>query len=375
MRGRHRILPLVVVALACGNPTAGPWRGDGAAWPEARGSRTRVAGAGEANALTPPLYLAWQTRAGRSPTAAPALTGDAMIVASTDRKVRLLDVATGRTHWRQKLDGTPSIPVVTGTDHAFIGHQKPHPSLIALDIETGDVAWRRKDVSPQGGPLIRGRTLYVADAKRGLLALDTRTGETEWAWPEIGRWPAPFMEVAGRLLVADERDSIRALDLDSRRVAWSAPLVGGARGAAAGVDGDVVVAGTLGQVLRLDGRTGAVRWRVDVGQRVYGSVMIVDADVFVVGLGGRLFVLDAASGATRWTVELDGPCRASPALAGNLVVVGTMTATCQLVSRSERRVVHTVDLKRAVEVGAIVSRDRLITIDRGGYVYAYESAS
>ena len=57
---------------------------------------------------------------------------------------------------------------------------------------------------------------------------------------------------------------------------------------------------------------------------------------------------------------------------GDAVIVTTMTATCQIVSRSARRVIHTVDLKRPVRTAALVSGHVLIAIDEAGHVYAYE---
>ena len=97
----------------CGKRDTGDPMPDLVAWPELRGNALRTGG--PSSDITPPLYLLWTRKAGRSPATDPCLIGHSMVVAGTDRKVRMIDVENGDIRWQTKLKGTPSTTPVAST--------------------------------------------------------------------------------------------------------------------------------------------------------------------------------------------------------------------------------------------------------------------
>jgi hypothetical protein len=75
-----------------------------------------------------------------------------------------------------------------------------------------------------------------------------------------------------------------------------------------------------------------------------------------------------------WTVSLAGGARSAPAIVGDTIVVVSLDATCQLISRSERRVIHTLDIERPSRTSPLVRGNKLFAIDESGHLYAYESS-
>lgn len=362
-----------VFAVGCSTNRSLGTPGDLRDWLEVRGDAERT-GARSARAIEPPLYLAWRKKTGRSPAVEPALAGHVLIVAGTDRQVRLLETESGDTVWRCRLDGIPSTNVVVTGDRAFVGHANPEARLVAISVVNGSVLWRTKALRPTGGMVARADTLFVWDIGKGPVALDAATGEILWTADIGGRWPAPLAYSRGVLIATSEQDSIRALSSRDGSTLWAAPGFDGSVGAPAITDGIVIVPGFEGTVRALDLTSGDVRWTRGLSSRLGSAVCIVDGVAFLTGLVGRLYAIDVATGEAMWNVELDGVCRAAPARAGNALVVVTMSGTCQLVSLRERKVTYTVDLGRPVRVAPVVSGDRVFAVDDGGNAYAYESS-
>jgi serine/threonine-protein kinase len=108
----------------------------------------------------------------------------------------------------------------------------------------------------------------------------------------------------------------------SIEAAWSQPT-GGDVFASPAVGGDVVVVGSEdGSVYGLDLATGTQRWKATTDDAVQSSAL-VDAGQAIVGSNdGRLRALDLADGSTEWSTDLGYQLVSSPALAGDLVLIG-----------------------------------------------------
>jgi outer membrane protein assembly factor BamB len=324
--------------------------------------------------LSPPLYLRWEEKVVRSPSVDLALAGRGLVVGSTDQRVRVVDLVSGGTFWEKKVRGTPSTAPVVIDDQILVGYDAPESGLTAFAVSNGDRLWERRDLAPRGGLLARGDLVFVATAGKTLDALELGTGETVWSVDTGVTWPAPLASHGDLLILPAGRDSVFAHRVDDGERVWAVPLPGGSRGGAAVQGGSVYVAGLTGEVLALDARTGAVRWRRDLATRIFAAPLLVDDELYVCGLNGRLYALATGTGQPRWSLALDGVCRGTPVVAGNLLAVTTMTATCQLIDRVERRVVYTLDLRRPVAMGPLLVDRYLYAVDDEGRIYAYESS-
>ena len=97
------------------------------------------------------------------------------------------------------------------------------------------------------------------------------------------------------------------------------------------VKGDTLYIGTSeGSLLAVDKNDGSTLWRSelrvreDVDQAIYGKVAVADDAVYVGGYNGSLYVFGLDGSDIRWGDQpLGGPIVGGPALADNLVIVGT----------------------------------------------------
>ncbi|NND44323.1 MAG: outer membrane protein assembly factor BamB, partial [Xanthomonadales bacterium] len=116
-------------------------------------------------------------------------------------------------------------------------------------------------------PVIREGTLYAADYKGLVVALDAATGARRWE------------------VKTEQRFS------------------GGP-----GVQGDSIYLGTQdGDVIAYDASSGAARWTAKVSSEVLAAPVAQDGIVVVRSIDGRVFGLDATSGARRWIYDHSVP--------------------------------------------------------------------
>lgn len=112
-----------------------------------------------------------------------ALFGDKLYIGTPDTHVIALDAKTGKVVWDQQI-GDPSIregiaggplvakgKVMVGTTGTGVGAVPGGPQIVALDTETGKVAWRVKTIAQPGDP--------GGDSWNGV-PIDKRSGASVW---------------------------------------------------------------------------------------------------------------------------------------------------------------------------------------------------
>jgi outer membrane protein assembly factor BamB len=83
----------------------------------------------------------------------------------------------------------------------------------------------------------------------------------------------------------------------------------------------VVIASKNRGVISLNPTTGKVQWTTMLRKRADGSPVIAGDDVWVAAADGRLYRLSLADGTEKWQFEERGSFAASPAIAGNRLIV------------------------------------------------------
>jgi outer membrane protein assembly factor BamB len=265
---------------------------------------------------------------------APLLTTD-LVVAPADDGVVAVERATGRTRWDTRLGDATSTPVLAGR---VVLTCASGGALVALDVDTGAVAWR----APLGGraegqPATDGRTAVATwepdeGEHAGVTAVDVATGRARWTAPlRAGGVSGAALVPAGGgrafVVAVDDDLAAKAFELGSGHALWTARL-GGAGSpelpplAMAG--GRVLAADRLAGLTLLDG----------AGHRVWSSPAAGAATrggLVGPALGGRYVlplysgrVLLAGPGRRRQTFEPPGGLVNGVAPApGGLVLVST----------------------------------------------------
>ncbi len=118
-----------------------------------------------------------------------------------------LDAATGEERWRVTGRRQVAPPAVVDDTVSVAGEQ-----LRALDIETGEVVWRRDDdwivAVP---PAVAGGTIYLATATGGLYALGLADGSVEWTLSLSAGLTGPAIADDG-LYIADASARLYAIE-------------------------------------------------------------------------------------------------------------------------------------------------------------------
>lgn len=173
-----------------------------------------------------------------------ASDGESIYVVSEDRDAVALDLE-GNILWRQTISGRSgegeriqvfATPTIAG-DFLVISLVREdvfaEPALLALDRETGEVAWRAEDaagIKPEwanvrSSPAVVGDLLvYGEPYSNQLVALGIEDGQTLWS-VEVGsycypHWPSPAV-VSGQVILPRHDGGLYAVALATKTQAWS----------------------------------------------------------------------------------------------------------------------------------------------------------
>lgn len=266
---------------------------------------------------------------------------------------------------------------------------KPDPKLDALKIQVprpfDNTAW------PDDGGYPDHAMYHLALGERLERAWTANAGEGR---NRYGRVVAEPVLASGRIFTMDADDIVSAFDAKSGDRLWrldpqpkdaDATTYGGGVAAA----GDRVYIGTgYGQVIALDAATGKEIWRVNVPAPIHAAPTVADGRVFAITVENELDVLSAADGSKLWThnglpepAELAGG--ASPAVAGDLVVVPYSSGELYALRVENGRALWSDSLAAAQPVGAlssladirgapVIDRDRVFAISHSGLMVAID---
>lgn len=258
--------------------------------------------------------------------------------------------------WRQPLAGWGEPALDAGSAYVLTrSHQ-----VVAFDLATGLERWRVETGGPGEAPFgsvvrLTGSSVIVGDD--AVIALDRITGSTRWRFvPRQGHGAGIFLgDADDRLVVAGSTSGhIYVLDTATGRLRWTARLVEADSAAVFQpvlLDEAVLVAYTafgrrLGGGVAAYRRDGRRLWRTRLpdGKGVAGPPQVDGETVVVAGTDGVIEGLDSRNGRRQWTLP---PARSGGrlardirplAVAGNVLVAGSLTGTVTAYELATRRV-------------------------------------
>ncbi len=128
------------------------------------------------------------------PHATPSITGDVVVTVGIDGKVHALDIETGEVRWRRDLlleldadipqSGYAASPLLCGDLVLLPGQGTPGYGVIALRIANGSTAWARHGfLSSHATPLlvrIEERDIAVFHGTNRMYGIDPKSGDVLW---------------------------------------------------------------------------------------------------------------------------------------------------------------------------------------------------
>ena len=198
--------------------------------------------------------------------------------------------------WFLSLPIPPSAGGALDDLHVYI--PLGHEWLMALDRETGAVAWAR-EIEANSAPLARERTVFLAS--RGTIrALDAATGEDRWTKRIDSAVIAPLVWDSGWLIAVAEGGTVIALRASDGREIWRRPLgEATVHPPVSGGPDALYLSLADGRVVALRLIDGTVLWE----QKLPGTLSepaVAARRVFVGSTDNFFYALDAEHGKLEW---------------------------------------------------------------------------
>ncbi len=293
------------------------------------------------------------------------LSGD---VASAERRIVAIDLATGKLRWEQRYPASPShlhnrntygsSTPVANDKHVFFSWAEPDHTWLRCLTHDGDEVWARDfgTWKSQHGfgtsPTLIGDLLVLFDSQQAdqlpadvppgqsrMIALNPSSGETVWETPLTTTRvcygvPALFTTADGQrqIVAANTGDGLFGLDYATGKKLWnnrvfkarcvSTPLVAGdlvIGSAGSGGGGNHLVA------VRPTGDSAEEVYRVEKGAPYVPTPAMVKGDLFLVDDKGIASCIDATTGERRWLKRVGGTYSASPIVLGDRMLIVSLT--------------------------------------------------
>lgn len=251
----------------------------------------------------------WVFTAGGAVLAAPALTGETVLVSSGEGVLWALNRFTGEVRWKNDVHEELTTSPTIADGRAFV--MSSEQSITAVDVKEGKTLWKfHRD--PPGGFTIRGDArpqfahgaVFAAFADGTVASLGPQDGVARWTRPISGP-SGDYLDVDwlhapendSRIYAASAKVGIVAIDAASGDIVWTTALAGANHVVA---DGPRVIAGGRGELVALDRLTGKQIWKVSLGKERYPTQPVVSNGIVLVAQDrGPLLGIDAQTGQMR----------------------------------------------------------------------------
>ena len=355
-----------ILALLC---SALGTRYSSADWPLFRGD-LRMTGVSAAK-LPDKLEERWAFKCKDAVESAPAIADGVVYVASMDKHLYAVDLATGKEKWKTLLGPMKAAPAVH-KGRVYVGDVEG--KFHAVDAASGKKLWTFETA----GEIAAGANFYKDDVLIGshdsTLYRLSPDGKKVWEFKIDGPVNGSAAVAGDRTFVAGCDSILHVVDLESGKSVGGVEL-GGQAAATAAVGDDLVVVGTMtNQVVGVNWKALKKVWEFEPKRRAqpfYASAALADKLVVAGSRDKKVYCLDRATGQERWNFITEGMVDASPVVVGSRVYVGCLSTTGEfyvldLVSGKE---VQQITLDGAVTGSVAVGPDCVLVGTERGTVY------
>lgn len=270
--------------------------------------------------------------------------------------------------------------------------------LIALDVTSGAILWRKKLGSPiTGAPTVSGKAVYAIGRDGSAMAASVETGKQLWQVPGApdasGVVGASSPSVGdGEILFPFPSGEIAAINPAGGERSWGAAVAGQRPGRAYAFIGDltgepVVVGGTIyagtaaGRTVAIEAASGRRIWAT--GEGALNPPLVVGGSVFVVNDQAKLVRMDARTGEVIWKIEMpyyvkDKPKKQieiyahyGPVLAGRRIVVASSDGFLRSFDAASGALVSAVEIPGGAASSPALAQGMLFVMGGDGQLHAF----
>lgn len=330
--------------------------------------------------------LKWTFKAGGELYSSPAAADGLIFIGSTNGNLYAIDQDSGSLKWKFATKGRiVSSPAVASGTVYFVSYDS---IFYAVDASTGRLKWKfatqgekrfeakhihglepAAELMPDpfdfylSSPVVAHGVAYFGSGDSNVYALDATTGSLRWKF-HTGDVVHASPAVSGEALYVGSWDTyFYALDIATGHQLWrfktgEDPAIHnqtGIQGSAAVSDGIVYFGCRDSNLYALDARTGAQKWVYNTkGSWVIGSPAVKDGRIyFATSDSALLHAVDAKSGTEVFTLGVKWPMFSSPAVAGDMLYIGSHEGKLFGVDLQAKRVAWTFQTEGSRQHGAV----------------------
>ena len=293
-------------------------------WPVFRGDPL-MTGVGTAK-LPDQLEEKWTFKTGDAIEGAPAIAGDVAYVASLDKHLYAIELATGKQKWKVKLGHMKASPGVKG-DRVYVGDLNGW--FYCVNVADGKVVWKFEAGGEiAAGANFHGNNVIFGSHDSSLYCFDP-DGKKLWEAKVDGPINAAAAVVGDKTFATGCSDGIlNVIDATSGKPLDTIDLGGQAVATAAIVGDRVYMSMVSNQVVAADLKTMKKVWAFEAAKRqqpFYSSAAVANGLVVAGSRDKKVYGIDAKTGNEVWNFPTDGQVDASPAIVGDRVYIGCLS--------------------------------------------------
>lgn len=240
---------------------------------------------------------AWSSQVSSEVLSIPRFSEGVVVIKSVDGAITALSADDGKELWTfvkdvpaLSLRGTSSPIIKSGGVISGYANGK----LVVLRLKDGLQIWQTSVAIPRGrgaisrmvdvdaDPLAGSRFIYAATFNGGLVSLDIRSGQISWRRSELSSYKQMAADWTS-VFVVDVNDSIWSADQTDGTINWQQKELENRRLSPPAAVGDYIVVGDFeGYVHVLSVADGRIVGRIQVSDNAIKSVPLVDEDVFYI---------------------------------------------------------------------------------------------
>ena len=295
----------------------------------------------------------------KGPNSTPLVIGDRLFTLGVTGILNAWDTATGKLLWTRDFSksidtskmfcGTASSPLlVDGRLVVQVGSDIHGGQTLALNPKTGATEWEWRGlgpgyaspvvIEPAGGPQI------VTMTQGSIVSIDAKNGKELWSVPFTDEWHENIttpLWTGSHLIVSGTRQGTHAFSLAQKDGKWQATEAWKNADVAmymsSPVFGDGLIYGhsskKKGQFVAVDAKTGATKWATEGREGEHASLLLTPKHVLFLTNGADLIV--AKRGEPAFSVErryevAEGATWAMPVLLGSNILVRDATGLIML---------------------------------------------
>jgi len=338
-------------------------------WPLFRGD-PRMTGVSSSK-LPDRLDERWTFKCKDAVESAPAIADGVVYVASVDKHLYALDLATGKEKWKTQLGPMKAAPAVH-KGRVYVGDMDG--KFHAVEAATGKKLWTfETNAEIHAGANFFKDDILIGSHDSTLYRL-TPDGKKVWQFMIDGPVNGAAAVAGDRTFLAGCDSVLHVVELNNGTSVGNVDL-GGQAAATAAVGDDLVVVGTMtNQVVGIDWKSLKKVWEFEPKRRsqpFYASAALADKLVVTGSRDKKVYALDRATGQERWSFITEGMVDGSPVIVGSRVYAGCLSSTGEfyVLDLTTGKEVQQIALDGAVTGSPAVGTDCLIVGTERGTVY------